>query len=110
MIKVVGQHLIIGNIMLEKKGDYILTRVIFVRPEEQEVDYEGMNMKRPPPEYDYHQFRFRLEDLIAYNDVDVHSTTTVRLRDGIAYNVAVRFDKFDEFIMSIKKRKWYQIV
>jgi hypothetical protein len=96
--------------MLEKKGDYILTRVIFVRPEEQEVDYEGMNMKRPPPEYDYHQFRFRLEDLTAYNDVDEYNTTTVRLRDGVAYNIAVKFDKFDEFIMSLKTKKWYQIV
>lgn len=96
--------------MLEKKGDYILTKVIFVRPENDEVDYEGMNIPRPPSNYDYHQFRFRLEDLIAYNDVDANGSTTVRLRDGIGYNVAVKFEKFDEFIMNIKKRKWYQIV
>lgn len=96
--------------MLEKKGEYILTKVIFVRPEENEVDYESLNIPRPPAKYDYHQFRFRLDSLVAYNDVDVHNTTTVRLRDGIAYNLAVKFDKFDEFITNLKTKKWYQIV
>lgn len=87
--------------MIELRGKWVVTTALFNAPGQEKFEELGITtyeVMEPTP------IRFKLENLISYNEGNPDRPTTILLSSGDLYSLDIPFEKFDEFIS--KQEKW----
>lgn len=86
--------------MIERNGDWIVTEALFKENGQEKFEELGIETYEVlEPSF----IRFRLANLMSYNEGSSSKPTTILLSSGDMYSINVPFKEFDEFILKQEK-------
>ncbi len=84
--------------MMDFNGRIVSCKCLFDRPGSPDYEALGFDKVKAIEEGEPCDFRFDILEISTYNESSSPKFTTLRLKNGDSFNLAVSFKEFDDFI------------